>query len=146
MQMRMRRALCLAPGLLAGNAHADDIHCNIESGYDLDINPQSVILARDSGVPKWIAMRGDGLFVDDRRVALETTRTAAAAGQGAGKARAAALHVAAAAGSAGQCAGVSTAARRRARVAADQAGPGCGGRQTGRRRGCPEDKCAANRH
>ena len=79
MQMRMRRALCLlAPALLAGNAHADDIHCNIDSGYDLGINPQSMILARDSGVPKWIAMRGDGLFVDDRRVVLETTRTASA--------------------------------------------------------------------
>ena len=43
MQMRMRRALCLAPGLLAGNAHADDIHCNIESGYDLDIKHPNAV-------------------------------------------------------------------------------------------------------
>ena len=47
-----------------------DIHCNIESDYDLSINPQSVILTRDSGTPKWIVIRGDKLFVDDRWVAL----------------------------------------------------------------------------
>ena len=57
---------------LATSAHAEDVSCNIESDYDLSINPQSVILTRDSGTPKWIVIRGDKLFVDDRWVALGT--------------------------------------------------------------------------
>ena len=67
----MRRAfffLALLP--IAASVHAADINCNIESDYDLSINPQSVILTRDSGTPKWIVIRGDRLFVDDRWVAL----------------------------------------------------------------------------
>ena len=63
-------ALSLALLLTATATHAKDIHCNIESDYDLSINQQSVILTRDSGAPKWIVIRGDRLFVDDRWVAL----------------------------------------------------------------------------
>ena len=67
----MQRALFpLALVLMATSARAGDIHCNIESDYNLSINPQSVILTRDSGTPKWIVIRGDGLFVDDRWVTL----------------------------------------------------------------------------
>lgn len=67
----MRRTLCSLFLLsLAASAQAADIHCNIESDYDLSINPQSVILTRDSGTPKWVVIRGDKLFVDDRWVAL----------------------------------------------------------------------------
>ena len=67
----MRRVLCsLGLLALAASAHARDINCNIESDYDLSINPQSVILTRDSGSPKWIVIRGDKLFVDDRWVAI----------------------------------------------------------------------------
>jgi DUF2884 family protein len=70
-EMHMRRALCFLVLLaLAASAHASDVECNIESDYDLSINPQSVILTRDSGTPKWIVIRGDKLFVDDRWVAL----------------------------------------------------------------------------
>ena len=70
-EMHMRRALCsLVLLALATSVQAKDIHCNIESDYDLSINPQSVILTRDSGTPKWIVIRGDRLFVDDRWVAL----------------------------------------------------------------------------
>ena len=67
----MRRALfslVLLP--VAASVQAADINCNIESDYDLSINPQSVILTRDSGTPKWVVIRGDKLFVDDRWVAL----------------------------------------------------------------------------
>lgn len=67
----MRRALlpCLLFPL-AVVAHAKDIGCDIESDYDLSINSQSVILTRESGTPKWIVIRGERLFVDDRWVSL----------------------------------------------------------------------------
>jgi hypothetical protein len=69
--MHMRRALfSLVLLSIAASAHAGDVECNIESDYDLSINPQSVILTRDSGTPKWIVIRGDKLFVDDRWVVL----------------------------------------------------------------------------
>ena len=55
---------------LAAGAQARDVTCNIESDYDLSLNEQSVILTRESGTPKWIVIRGDRLFVDDRWVAL----------------------------------------------------------------------------
>ncbi len=68
----MRRVLCsLAFASLAASVQAKDITCNIESDYDLSVNDQSVILTRDSGTPKWIVIRGDRLFVDDRWVALD---------------------------------------------------------------------------
>ena len=67
----MRRALfSLVLLAAAASARAADINCSIESDYDLSINPQSVILTRDSGTPKWIVIREDKLFVDDRWVAL----------------------------------------------------------------------------
>lgn len=67
----MRRAFCsLALLVSAASAHAGEVSCYIESDFDLSINPQSVILTRDSGTPKWIVIRGDRLFVDDRWVAL----------------------------------------------------------------------------
>jgi hypothetical protein len=67
----MRRALfSLTLLALAASTHAGEVSCNIESDYDLSINPQSVILTRDSGTPKWIVIRGGRLFVDDRWVVL----------------------------------------------------------------------------
>lgn len=67
----MRRIFCsLALLSLAASAQARNVSCNIESDYDLTINEQSVILTRESGTPKWIVIRGDRLFVDDRWVAL----------------------------------------------------------------------------
>lgn len=70
-ETRMRRIFCsLALLSLAASAQAKDVSCNIESDYDLTINDQSVILTRENGTPKWIVIRGDRLFVDDRWVAL----------------------------------------------------------------------------
>ena len=67
----MRRTFySLALLSLAAGAHAKDLSCNVESDYDLNINAQSVILTRDSGTPRWIVIRGDRLFIDDRWVAL----------------------------------------------------------------------------
>lgn len=67
----MRRTFCsLALLSLAVSAQAKNVSCNIESDYDLSINDQSVILTRESGTPKWIVIRGDRLFVDDRWIAL----------------------------------------------------------------------------
>ena len=57
--------------LSASAASAKDINCNIESDYDFTLNDQSLIFTRDSGTPKWIVIRGDRLFVDDRWVTLE---------------------------------------------------------------------------
>ncbi|HYM86935.1 MAG TPA: DUF2884 family protein [Pseudoxanthomonas sp.] len=68
----MRRALIFLALLpLAATAQSRDISCNIESDYNLSVNDQSVILTRDSGTPKWIVIRGERLFVDDRWVALD---------------------------------------------------------------------------
>jgi hypothetical protein len=67
----MRRAFCsLALLSLAASVQAKTVSCNIESDYDLTINDKSVILTRESGTPKWIVIRGDRLFVDDRWIAL----------------------------------------------------------------------------
>ncbi|HEY5971767.1 MAG TPA: DUF2884 family protein [Pseudoxanthomonas sp.] len=69
----MRRTFCSLVLLsLAVSAQASDVSCNIESDYDLTLNEQSVILTRASGAPKWIVIRGDSLFVDDRWVALDS--------------------------------------------------------------------------
>ena len=68
----MRRTFCFIAVLsLAASAQAKNVSCNIESDYDLSINNQSVILTRESGTPKWIVIRDDRLFVDDRWVALD---------------------------------------------------------------------------
>ena len=57
--------------LSASAASASDISCNIESDYDFSLNEQSLIFTREAGTPKWIVIRGDRLFVDDRWVALD---------------------------------------------------------------------------
>ena len=57
--------------LCASAASGKDIRCNIESDFDFTLNQQSLIFTRDSGKPKWIVIRGDRLFVDDRWVALD---------------------------------------------------------------------------
>lgn len=70
----MRRALLtlvLLP-FAAAAVQAKDISCNVESDYDLTVNDQSVILTRDSGTPKWIVIRGDRMFVDDKWVVLDS--------------------------------------------------------------------------
>ena len=46
------------------------VSCSMDSDYDLSINERSVILTRDSGVPKAIVMRQGRLFIDDRWVTL----------------------------------------------------------------------------
>jgi DUF2884 family protein len=70
-EILMRRALLSAALMsIAAGTQAKNVSCNIESDYDLSINEQSVILTRDSGMPKWIVIRGDRLFVDDQWVVL----------------------------------------------------------------------------
>jgi hypothetical protein len=66
-----RPLISLLALLFACSAHAADRGCNVESDYDLTIDERSVILTRDSGTPKWIVIRQDRLFVDDRWVPLE---------------------------------------------------------------------------
>jgi len=71
-------ALSLACGsaLASTNVHTDNVHCDVESDYDLTLNDRSVILTRDgdalkaSGAPKAIVMRQGRLFVDDAWVPL----------------------------------------------------------------------------
>lgn len=64
---------CLLLGMLlySGAAVAADIHCDIESDFDFTFNEQSVIFTRQEGAPKWVVIRGDRLFVDDRWVTLD---------------------------------------------------------------------------
>lgn len=64
------QCLPLALLLLASTAGAAEIGCDIESDFDFTLNDQSVIFTRQSGVPKWVVIRGDRLFVDDRWVVL----------------------------------------------------------------------------
>jgi hypothetical protein len=72
MKPALRSALPVIALLLSASAaSAKDINCNIESDYDFSLNEQSLIFTRDSGMPKWIVIRGDRLFVDDRWVALD---------------------------------------------------------------------------
>lgn len=72
-EIRMYRALVLLAVLpLAATAQSREISCNIESDFDLSVNDQSVILTRESGPPKWIVIRGERLFVDDRWVTLSS--------------------------------------------------------------------------
>lgn len=69
----MRRLFALtALSLACCTAFAGSNGCdvNVESEYDLALNAQSVILTRDSGVPKAIVMRQGRLFVDDAWVSL----------------------------------------------------------------------------
>ena len=72
MHPALRSALpAMALLLSTSAASAKDISCNIESDYDFSLNEQSLIFTRASGTPKWIVIRGDRLFIDDRWVALE---------------------------------------------------------------------------
>ena len=74
--MTSKHGLTMAIGLLAGllgvvsAAAADDLHCEVESDYDLTLNSRSLILIRESGTPQRLVMRQGALFVDDRWVAL----------------------------------------------------------------------------
>jgi hypothetical protein len=56
--------------LLAGNAAAGEIDCDVESDYELHVTARSVILTRDKGTPETVLMRGGRLFVDDQWVTL----------------------------------------------------------------------------
>ena len=56
--------------LLAGNAAAKEISCDVESDYDLHVTPRSVILLRDQGTPETLLMRDGRLFVDGQWVSL----------------------------------------------------------------------------
>ena len=74
----MRRLLVVSVlSLASAHALAADVKsnevkvsCSMDSDYDLSINERSVILTRDSGVPKAIVMRQGRLFIDDRWVTL----------------------------------------------------------------------------
>lgn len=63
------RTGCL-PGAAGGVASADELHCEVNTDYDLTLNPRSLILIRDSGTPQRLVMRQGALFVDDRWVTL----------------------------------------------------------------------------
>ncbi len=56
--------------LCVGTAQASDSSCSVESPYQLTVDDRGVILTRDSGPPKWIVIRQERLFVDDRWVQL----------------------------------------------------------------------------
>ena len=74
----MRRLLVLTVlSLACGSVFANQGGCemNVESEYDLALNERSVILTRDSGVPKSIVMRQGRLFVDDAWVDLSPADT-----------------------------------------------------------------------
>ena len=61
--------MVLAPAALAGAAEVD-LHCDIDSHYDLTLNQRSLILTRASGTPRALVMRQGRLFVDDEWVQL----------------------------------------------------------------------------
>ncbi|MFC5593062.1 DUF2884 family protein [Lysobacter niastensis] len=63
--------------LACSGAFAADVKvsCSMDSDYDLSLNERSVILTRDSGVPKAIVMRQGRLFIDDRWVTLGAADT-----------------------------------------------------------------------
>ncbi len=54
-------AACLAAA--SGVASADELHCEVNTDYDLTLNPRSLILIRDSGTPQRLVMRKGALFV-----------------------------------------------------------------------------------
>ena len=61
---------CLGLLLVAGNAAAREISCDVESDYELHVTPRSVILTREQGTPEAVLMRQGRLFVDGQWVAL----------------------------------------------------------------------------
>lgn len=56
--------------VVAGNAAAAEISCDVESDYELHVTPRSVVLTRDQGTPQAVLMREGRLFVDGKWVAL----------------------------------------------------------------------------
>ena len=67
----MRHPLVFALlSLASGGAVAAELHCNIDSDYDLALNERSLILTRATGSPRAIVMRQGRLFVDDEWVTL----------------------------------------------------------------------------
>jgi hypothetical protein len=56
--------------LIAGNAAARDINCDVESDYELHVTPRSLIMTREQGTPEAVLMRQGRLFVDGKWVAL----------------------------------------------------------------------------
>ena len=55
--------------LVAGNAMAAEISCDVESDYELHVTPRSVILTREHGTPDAVLMREGRLFVDGKWIA-----------------------------------------------------------------------------
>ncbi|HJW47145.1 MAG TPA: DUF2884 family protein [Lysobacter sp.] len=51
-------------------AEGNNLHCDVESDYDLTLNERSLILTRATGAPRAIVMRQGRLFVDDAWVTL----------------------------------------------------------------------------
>lgn len=68
--MRCLTLASLSLVLLAGNAAAKEISCDVESDYELHVTPRSVILTREHGTPAVVLMRQGKLFVDGRWVEL----------------------------------------------------------------------------
>ncbi len=76
--MAIKHAITMAAtalfGLLSGAGVAaakdQDLHCEVNSDYDLTLHARSLILIRESGTPQRLVMRQGALFVDDRWVAL----------------------------------------------------------------------------
>src|SRR5687768_9523680 len=64
------RFACLGLALIAGNAAAREISCEVESDYELHVTPRSVIMTRGHGTPDAVLMRQGRLFVDGKWVAL----------------------------------------------------------------------------
>jgi len=61
---------CLGMLLVAGNAAAREISCDVESDYELHVTPRSLIMTRDQGTPDAVLMRQGRLFVDGKWVEL----------------------------------------------------------------------------
>ena len=76
----MKHALCIAATSVLATASlaagAKELHCEVDSDYDLSITPKSVILTRETGTPKAIVMRNGRLFLDDRWVRLSSADSA----------------------------------------------------------------------
>jgi len=61
--------LSLACGSVVA-AEGNNLHCDIDSDYDLTLNERSLILTRATGAPRAIVMRQGRLFIDDAWVTL----------------------------------------------------------------------------
>jgi hypothetical protein len=64
----------LAAGMLAAPAYAHDMHlhtsCSVHTDYDVDVQPDGIHFARDSGVPRQVLMHDGRLQVDGRALAV----------------------------------------------------------------------------